>query len=276
MVQNDFLISLVAGAAAGMAVDVSLFPLDTIKTRLQSSKGFWQTGGFRGIYSGFASVTLGSAPTAALFFCTYEVMKSVSLRRLDQHWAPVVQMGAASAGEVVACVIRVPVEVIKQRAQANPELSSLTLLRRTLAREGFIGLFRGYFSTVIREIPFSFIQMPVWEFLKVLLYKHQKTPVKPWQSSVCGAISGCFAAGLTTPLDVAKTRIMLAEVGSPLSSGSILLALRDVFRQQGIQGLFAGILPRMALISVGGAIFLGLYDKVKAVLSHKVPSDGYQ
>lgn len=52
-----------AGAAAGTSVDVALFPLDTIKTRLQSQQGFRAAGGFRGIYSGLLSVTLGSAPT---------------------------------------------------------------------------------------------------------------------------------------------------------------------------------------------------------------------
>lgn len=56
-----------AGAAAGSSVDVSLFPLDTVKTRLQSHAGFWKSGGFRGIYSGLLSVTIGAAPTGIFY-----------------------------------------------------------------------------------------------------------------------------------------------------------------------------------------------------------------
>lgn len=38
------------------------FPLDTIKTRVQSTQGFWQSGGFKGVYRGVGSVGMGSAP----------------------------------------------------------------------------------------------------------------------------------------------------------------------------------------------------------------------
>lgn len=68
---------LVAGASAGLAVDLSLFPLDTLKTRLQSQQGFYAAGGFRSIYSGMGSVALGSAPGSALFFLTYSSMKQL-------------------------------------------------------------------------------------------------------------------------------------------------------------------------------------------------------
>ncbi|CAG7642963.1 unnamed protein product, partial [Allacma fusca] len=57
-----------AGSAAGTAVDVILFPLDTIKTRLQSSNGFWKSGGFAGIYRGLGPAFLGSAPNGS---CSY-------------------------------------------------------------------------------------------------------------------------------------------------------------------------------------------------------------
>jgi solute carrier family 25 S-adenosylmethionine transporter 26 len=78
-----------AGAISGVAVDFILFPLDTIKTRIQSSQGFIQSGGFKGVYRGVGSVGFGSAPggeqiltwrnpadeIAAAFFTTYETLK---------------------------------------------------------------------------------------------------------------------------------------------------------------------------------------------------------
>lgn len=57
-----FSTALAAGAGAGLSVDLLFYPIDTLKTRLQSAQGFWATGGFRGIYKGVSSVALGSAP----------------------------------------------------------------------------------------------------------------------------------------------------------------------------------------------------------------------
>lgn len=66
---------LISGASAGLAVDLSLYPIDTLKTRLQSKQGFQAAGGFKNIYRGMGSVALGSAPGSALFFVTYSSMK---------------------------------------------------------------------------------------------------------------------------------------------------------------------------------------------------------
>ncbi|KAH3785631.1 S-adenosylmethionine mitochondrial carrier protein-like [Dreissena polymorpha] len=260
--------ALLAGGMAGMSVDLALFPLDTVKTRLQSAHGFWKAGGFSGIYSGIGSVALGSAPTAAVFFLTYEGVKYAA--RNNSKSGPYVHMLAASMGEVAACSIRVPVEVVKQRAQANTQLSSLKVFKQTLQMEGWSGLYRGYLSTVIREIPFSFLQYPLWEYLKQCCTQFQGKPVEPWQSAICGAIAGCCAAGITTPLDVAKTRIMLAEKGSHLSKGHIHVALQLIYREKGVKGLFSGVLPRMMWISIGGAIFLGVFDKARKTINNSV------
>lgn len=250
--------ALLAGAVAGMSVDMILFPLDTIKTRLQSAKGFLASGGMRGIYSGIASAATGSMPTAAAFFCTYELVKSMSG---DNYMGPAV---GAALGEVAACTIRVPTEVVKQRAQATRQPSAQLFLH-TLRQEGLSGFYRGFWSTVIREVPFSFIQFPLWEALKKRVAKDGV--VTPRQSAVCGAASGMFAAGLTNPLDVAKTRIMLADSGSSLARGNIVQALKVVVHDRGFSGLTAGIFPRMAWMSLGGFIFLGTYDFVQQKLN---------
>jgi hypothetical protein len=55
----QFHVSLIAGGLAGTTVDVALFPLDTLKTRLQSPQGFFKAGGFRGVYQGMQSVAFG-------------------------------------------------------------------------------------------------------------------------------------------------------------------------------------------------------------------------
>ncbi|NXK35416.1 SAMC protein, partial [Piprites chloris] len=257
---------LKAGGVAGVCVDLILFPLDTVKTRLQSPQGFRKSGGFRGIYAGVPSTAIGSFPNAAAFFITYENVKSLLPQGSSSYLSPATHMVAASLGEVVACLIRVPSEVVKQRAQVSPSSSTLRILSHTLYHEGVQGLYRGYKSTVLREIPFSLVQFPLWESLKDLWSWKQGHVVDSWQSAVCGAFAGGFAAVVTTPLDVAKTRIMLAKAGSKNASGNVLTALGGIWRTQGLSGLFAGVVPRMAAISLGGFIFLGTYEKTRQLL----------
>ncbi|XP_076984880.1 mitochondrial S-adenosylmethionine carrier protein isoform X1 [Tamandua tetradactyla] len=266
MDRPGFMASLVAGGVAGVSVDLILFPLDTIKTRLQSPQGFNKAGGFRGIYAGVPSAAIGSFPNAAAFFITYEYVKWVLSTDSSSYLMPVKHMLAASAGEVVACLIRVPSELVKQRAQVSASSRTFQIFSNILYQEGILGLYRGYTSTVLREIPFSLVQFPLWESLKALWSWRQDHVVDSWQSAVCGAFAGGFAAAVTTPLDVAKTRIMLAKAGSSTASGNVLSALHGVWRTQGFSGLFSGIFPRMAAISLGGFIFLGAYDQTRSLL----------
>ncbi|MBN3280636.1 SAMC protein, partial [Polyodon spathula] len=124
-----------AGGSAGMCVDLALFPLDTIKTRLQTPQGFHKAGGFRGIYAGVPSAAVGSFPNAAAFFVTYEYMKALLGNSSSPYMAPVKHMAAASLGEIIACLFRVPTEVIKQRTQACPSSSTYRVLLITLREE---------------------------------------------------------------------------------------------------------------------------------------------
>jgi len=266
----SFRISLLSGGIAGTAVDVILFPLDTLKTRLQSAEGFIKSGGFRGIYSGIASAASGSAPAAATFFCSYELTKNVLKPQVPSTMFPFVHMLAATVGEVVALFVRNPFEVVKQRAQAYTNTSSLQALRYTLAQEGLRGLYRGYLNTLIREIPFSLLQYPLWELLKSVWAWEQGKPVWAWQSSICGAVAGGFSAAVTTPLDVAKTRVMLAPKDSLYTQASVIQVLKIIKSQEGMSGLFSGVTMRTAWIAIGGAVFFGFYEKAKYVLQEKL------
>lgn len=252
--ENLFVTSLIAGAMAGTMVDVSLYPLDTLKTRLQSKQGFRNVGGFSGLYKGLGPVLIGSAPTAALFFVTYDGIKMLAERQVHRNYHPIVHITAAAFGEVVSCLIRVPVEVLKQRKQAMLSDES---------RKSFRFLYRGYCSTVLRDMPFSLIQFVIWEQLKKINGEFLGREVNPAESAACGSVSGAVAAAVTTPVDVAKTRIMLASKSCSSAELTLGYTIRSIYKEGGISNLFSGIGPRVVWITLGGFVFFGVYEQTK-------------
>ncbi|XP_063917219.1 mitochondrial S-adenosylmethionine carrier protein-like [Zophobas morio] len=264
--KNVYLSALFAGAAAALAVDSTLFPLDTLTTRLQSARGFFKTGGFKHVYKGIGPQTIGSAPEAALFFLTYESFKYYVEPRVDSDVLPLVYMTAATAGEIVSCLIGAPVEVVKQRRQTSTNIkhTSMRIFMHAVKSEGLIkGLYRGYGSMLIQEIPFSLIQFPVLEYLKKVYRVSFKNdvPLDSWDVANCGAVAAAFAAMATTPLDVAKTRVMLAD--KKFATDTIKTVLKQIYYEKGFKGLFAGFTPRVMLTTIGAYVFFGTYDLSK-------------
>ena len=44
---------------------------------------------------------------------------------------------------------------------------------------------------------------------------------------------------------------------------SLKFAIGVIYKEKGIKGLFAGLIPRTLWMSIGGAVFFGVYEKVK-------------
>lgn len=96
-------------------------------------------------------------------------------------------------------------------------------------------------------------------------------PLEPWESSFCGSLAGGIAAGLTTPLDVVKTRLMTQKAGSGAAQYKGLVdCLVRVAREEGTGALFKGIGPRVINIALGGAIFFGAYEAARKVVEPAV------
>jgi len=260
----SFVRSLLAGAAAGATVDIALFPLDTVKTRLQATGGFWKAGGFSGIYKGILPVIIGSAPGSALFFTAYDTSKA---------WLPierptVCHLLAACIGESTACLIRVPVETVKQRMQTGMYSSLGSGLQTIMKTEGVGSLYSGYSVTLSREIPFALIQFPLWEHLKQSFAFDEKGQKSDFIAAACGSCAGALAAAVTTPLDVAKTRIML-DVAGEKYTGGVWNTLMKIKQEEGMKTLFSGLLPRTKMIAIGGFIFFGGYEHMESTLASK-------
>ena len=114
-------------------------------------------------------------------------------------------------------MVRVPTEVVKQRSQTSSH-GSWTVAKDVWSSAGLRGFYRGFGSTVAREIPFTCLQFPMYERFKLLLARRRTASgrvkdLPAFEAACCGSVAGGIAAGLTTPLDVAKTRIMLSGKG---------------------------------------------------------------
>lgn len=295
-VEHSFLMELIAGGCCGLAVDTFLFPIDTCKTRLQSENGFWKAGGFRSIYNGILPVIAASVPIAATFFLVYSVVKeflpliinlliadsfrftgngpeptteSVALQFLINFG---INSFAASLGEMSAGLIRTPIEIVKQKRQVSKiQYRAIDILMHAYKSEGLVnGIYRGYGITIMRDIPFSMIQYPLWELLTVLTTPNLGGNLKLFVEACDGSVAGAVASAITTPLDVAKTRIQLSD-NEPSSEYNIqnrnpLRILRQLYRQKGVKGIFSGFVPRVMWTTVGGFIWFGTHNLVKYLL----------
>ncbi|KDP35277.1 hypothetical protein JCGZ_09436 [Jatropha curcas] len=266
----DFLRTLfegvIAGGAAGVVVETALYPIDTIKTRLQAAHG----GGkiiLKGLYSGLAGNIAGVLPASALFVGVYEPTKQKLLRMLPENLSAVAHLTAGAVGGVAASLIRVPTEVVKQRMQTGQFTSAPNAVRLIISREGFKGLYAGYGSFLLRDLPFDAVQFCIYEQLRIGYKVAAQRELNDPENAIIGAFAGALTGAITTPLDVIKTRLMVQ--GSANQYKGIFDCVQTVVREEGPNALLKGLGPRVLWIGIGGSIFFGVLESTKRFLSQR-------
>ena len=171
--------TIVPGALAAFVVDCSIFPLDTIKSRIQAADVQTRYPGNKGLYTGlwqgFGPVVVATLPSAALFFTTYEHAKitftSVNTPFIGQYVgndsrAKAVGHAAASAvAEMAACLILTPAETIKQQRQVSAS-DALKQNESIFKDLNLKSLRQGYWALVSRNLPFTAMQFPLYEYFR--------------------------------------------------------------------------------------------------------------
>ncbi|ODV77744.1 putative mitochondrial carrier [Suhomyces tanzawaensis NRRL Y-17324] len=291
---------MIAGGLGGMVGDTLMHSLDTVKTRQQGFPNkvqykrmipayltiFKQEGFFRGLYSGYTPAILGSFPSTAAFFATYEWTK----RRMINDYGineTLSYFVAGVLGDLASSVFYVPSEVLKTRLQLqgrhnNPHTKGSGYNYKGLTdavirigkQEGPKTFVFGYKETLFRDLPFSALQFAFYEkFRQLAIYSHGSSDLPVSWELLTGAAAGGLAGTLTTPLDVIKTRIQTATtinsvVQTPstnplariLSNSSTYTALASIYKSEGILGAFSGVGPRFIWTGIQSSIMLLLYQ----------------
>ncbi|KAF3930430.1 Mitoferrin-2 [Dactylellina cionopaga] len=279
---------IIAGAAAAFTIDLIVYPLDTVKTRIQSSTE-WPGGRralFKGAYQGVGSIILATLPSSATFFLTYNfLVKNISEAILpgDDSQKPqalqsAIHSASSAVAEIASCAILTPAEVIKQNAQVVSPTSRATTSSSIVALRMLLkqprSLFRGYTALVSRNLPFTAMQFPMYEEIRRRIYAyrgidHPLLSEIGITTAISAGSAGAVAAAVTTPLDVIKTRMMLLRKDGRHSSSGMVETAKSVIKTEGARAIWRGGLLRSVWTALGSGLYLGTFESTKVYLSRR-------
>lgn len=205
--------------------------------------------------------------------------------------------GALARG--ISATLVTPLELIRTRLQASSRsqatlssiLRGLWVEMRTTSLGSGGGpsiLWRGLTPTLWRDVPFSAIYFAGYEATKRSLTggglgegNASGSGEEFGVAFVAGALSGSFAAVLTHPFDVIKTRLQTQgsarEVEGRLSGSlrgvgegktvGVWSAMKQIVEREGGAGLWKGLSPRTAKVAPACGIMIASFEVVGRVLA---------
>ncbi|OQS05548.1 Mitochondrial Carrier (MC) Family [Thraustotheca clavata] len=259
---------LVTGSLSGMAAQLASYPFDTIKKRLQAQAlgttkkyngmvdGFRQIvrdEGFFALYRGTLPNMVRITPYAAIMFAS-----TASLSGLQ----------SVTAGAFAGCVTRSATSPLD--VHGAPGGSTLTLgaslkqvCRSLYVQEGLRGFWKGNLAGCCRLGPYTGVKFWIFDGLQAHLCSREKP--SNFEHAVCGAIAGMFATVSVYPMEVVRTRIIVTNPGQKSSSMGIHRTLQQIYRAEGLRGLYRGGLSGL----VGSIPFEGIqfacYEYCKSI-----------
>lgn len=273
---------MIAGSIAGSVEHMAMFPVDTLKTRMQAIGSFSSPSvnlrqslgsilkieGPAGLYRGIAAMGLGAGPAHAVYFSVYELCKDFFSAGNPNNSAAHALSGVFAT--VTSDAVITPMDMVKQRLQleSSPYKGVGDCVKRVLMEEGIGAFYASYRTTVVMNAPFTAVHFATYEAAKRGLMG-----VSPETAgddnllvhATAGAAAGALAAAITTPLDVAKTQLQCQGVCGcdKFSSSSIRNVIQTIVKKEGYSGLLRGWIPRMLFHAPAAAICWSTYEASK-------------
>lgn len=227
--------------------------------------------GFKSLWSGLPPTLVMAVPATVIYFTCYDQLCALLRVRMGDH-AQEAPLLAGAIARVGSATVISPLELIRTKMQSQKQsYTELThCIRSAVQAEGWVSLWRGLGPTLLRDVPFSAMYWYNYERAKALLCEHYNTTEATFAISfLSGALSGSFAAIVTLPFDVVKTRrqVELGELQAKNLScqgSSTFSCMSRIVAEHGISGLFAGFMPRLIKVAPACAIMISTYEFGKA------------
>ncbi|KAM0840510.1 hypothetical protein ACQ4PT_023360 [Festuca glaucescens] len=191
-------------------------------------------------------------------------------------------VAGGSAG-VISATVLCPLDVLKTRLQvyglpsnlssgsAPPGKVIVSGLQHILKTEGLPGLYRGLSPTIVALFPTWAVTFSVYNYVRGLLRSQdvRNSELSVEANVLAASCAGIATAIATNPLWVVKTRLQTQGMrpGAVPYTG-ILSALHRIAAEEGLRGLYSGLLPSLAGVT-HVAIQFPVYEKVKLYVAKK-------
>lgn len=264
---------MLSGVIASAIGTLALHPIDTIKTTQQAAHrghnmfvtatSLVRQSGFRALYRGVSPILCSESSGGAIKFATFETIKHYCESNVDSSYHALTSFLSAAAAMLASSIILVPGEILKIRLQAGKIPSITAGLADIYRSSGFRGYYVGYTATLVRDVPYTMLELGLYDNLKRLIrYVTKRPQLSHSEELSAAAVTGGLTGFLTTPFDVMKTRIMLQKKSA--NYGNLL---GGIYHKEGIQAFFVGAPARVIWLVPFTTIYLGIYEVSKKVLA---------
>eukprot|EP00027_Filamoeba_sp_ATCC50430_P010401 CAMPEP_0168558106 /NCGR_PEP_ID=MMETSP0413-20121227/9789_1 /TAXON_ID=136452 /ORGANISM="Filamoeba nolandi, Strain NC-AS-23-1" /LENGTH=274 /DNA_ID=CAMNT_0008589197 /DNA_START=227 /DNA_END=1051 /DNA_ORIENTATION=- len=185
-------------------------------------------------------------------------------------------------------------DVIKVRLQIQNQglRSNLTNIYQDSPYQGFFrsgikiykeegfgrGLYKGITPSIMRELSYSSLRLGLYDPVKSFLAPtvKDKKDFSLWQKILAGGISGAIGSSLVNPTDLIKIRFQSVLPNEKPPYKTTFHGFYYIWKNEGIRGLYKGVIPTTIRASVLTAAQLSSYDHSKHfMLKHKYMEDGF-
>lgn len=139
---------------------------------------------------------------------------------------------------------------------------------------GFLALYRGIIPTVAGVAPYVGLNFMIYESVRQYFTPEGAQSPSSIGKLCAGAISGGVAQTCTYPLDVLRRRFQINTMsGMGYQYKSIADALRTIFAQEGIRGLYKGLTPNLLKVAPSMASSWLSFEMVRDFLVTLKPTE---
>ncbi|GFY82362.1 thylakoid ATP/ADP carrier [Actinidia rufa] len=175
---------LAAGACAGMTSTFVTYPLDVLRLRLAVEPGYktmsevalnmLKEEGVASFYNGLGPSLIGIAPYIAVNFCIFDLMKKSLPEKYQKRTETSLLTALVSA--TLSTLMCYPLDTVRRQMQmkGTPYKTVLDAFPGIVARDGVIGLYRGFVPNALKTLPNSSIKLTTFDAVKYLIAAGEK------------------------------------------------------------------------------------------------------